>query len=69
MGIRELVQAVVADCLEQGETVPVPFSEQEFKGKVHVRMSSSLHRSLTVEAAEEGVSLNAHLTTKLARGL
>jgi predicted HicB family RNase H-like nuclease len=65
-GIRELVEAVVADMHESGEAPPAPLGERRYSGKVFVRTSPELHRRLTIEAAEQGVSVNQWATQKLA---
>lgn len=65
-GIRDLVEAVVADMRETGETPPAPLAERRYSGKVFVRTSPELHRRLTIEAAEQGVSVNQWATQKLA---
>ena len=65
-GIRDLVEAVVADMPENGETPPAPLAERRYSGKVFVRTSPELHRRLTIEAAEQGVSVNQWATQKLA---
>lgn len=65
-GITALVKDVVADMLENGETVPQPLSEREFSGKFMVRIPAMLHRKLAIESAEIGVSLNRLVSAKLA---
>jgi predicted HicB family RNase H-like nuclease len=65
-GIRDLVEGVVADMRETGETPPEPLAERRYSGKVFVRTSPELHRRLTIEAAEQGVSVNQWATQKLA---
>lgn len=65
-GIRDLVEGVVADMRENGETPPEPLAERAYSGKVFVRTSPELHRRLTIEAAEQGVSVNQWAVQKLA---
>ena len=65
-GIRDLVVDVVADMRAEGETVPEPLAERRYSGKVFVRTSPELHRRLTIEAAEQGVSVNQWAMQKLA---
>ncbi len=66
-GIRDLVAEVVADLVAAGEVVPAPLSVRDYSGRFVVRVSKSLHRSLTIAAAEEGVSLNQLAVQRLAR--
>ena len=67
-GLRALVAEVIADMQQTGELVPQPFGQRDFSGRFNVRVSSPLHRRLAMDAAREGVSLNAWVTQKLASG-
>jgi predicted HicB family RNase H-like nuclease len=66
LGIKQLVQDVIADMTANGETLPVPIADQQFSGKFLVRVPPELHRRLTLEAAEAKVSLNRLASLKLA---
>ncbi len=66
VGIRDLVADVIADMRKNGEAVPEPFAEKVYSGKFMARVPRELHRQLAVEAAEEGISLNRLVSTKLA---
>lgn len=57
---------MVSDLRAEDEAVPEPLSERRFSGKLQVRLPPDLHRRLTVEAAESGVSLNRLISYKLA---
>jgi predicted HicB family RNase H-like nuclease len=63
--ITGVVRFVLDDLKESGEPIPEPFSKKSFSGKLMVRMATSLHRNLALEAAKQGVSLNALITQKL----
>lgn len=65
-GLRSLVDDVIADMHATGEKVPEPFSMRSFSGKFIVRIPPELHRRLAIEAAEEHVSLNRLIATRLA---
>jgi predicted HicB family RNase H-like nuclease len=65
-GVRDLVDEVVADMRETGETPPESLAERRYSGKVFLRTSPELHRRLTIEAAEQGVSVNQWALQKLA---
>ena len=67
-GIRSVVAEVVADMSKGGEPIPLPLASREFSGKFMVRVPPQVHRELTVEAAEAGVSLNRLATVKLSHG-
>lgn len=62
----DLVADVVADLETNGEPVPEPLAERRFSDKFNVRVPESLHRELTIAAAEEGVSLNRLVSDRLA---
>ncbi|MBC2888174.1 type II toxin-antitoxin system HicB family antitoxin [Gordonibacter massiliensis (ex Traore et al. 2017)] len=49
-----------------GEKPPVPLAGKNYSGKFQVRIPPELHRRLAIEAAEERVSLNRLVTTRLA---
>ena len=52
---------------EQGKAAPTPIeSEEEYSGRVTLRVPKSLHRRLAEQAEHEGVSLNHYLVTVLA---
>ena len=65
-GIRQVVADVVADMQHNGEVLPVPFAEKHYSGEFRVRIPPELHRSLAIQAAEQGVSLNRLASSKLA---
>jgi len=66
-GVRDLVEGVVEDMRESGEVPPAPLADRRYSGKVFVRTSPELHRRLTIEAAEQGVSVNQWAVQKLAQ--
>ena len=65
-GIRQVVSDVVADMKTAGEIVPVPLAEKHYSGEFRVRIPPEVHRSLAMQAAEQGVSLNRLASAKLA---
>ncbi len=66
-GIRQTVTDVVADMAAEGEEIPEPISTRKFSGKFLLRIPPDLHRRLTLEAAEAGISLNRLASAKLAQ--
>lgn len=52
---------------EHDEPIPVAPSRRQYTGQFNVRIDRRLHRSLAVEAAQAGVSLNALVAQKLAQ--
>ena len=65
-GIRNVVADVVADMKRSQDPIPEALANRRFSGKFMVRVPPDVHRELTVEAAEAGVSLNRLATVKLA---
>lgn len=65
-GIRRLVADVVADMEKSGEMPPKALAEKSYSGKFAVRIPPDLHRSLSIQAAEQGISLNRLASCKLA---
>ncbi len=65
-GIRKAIAEVVQDMQSSGEAVPQPLAEKNYSGEFRVRIPPLLHRSLAVQAAEQGVSLNRLASSKLA---
>ena len=65
-GIRKTVAKVVADMQASNEQIPEPLVSRTYSGKFMVRIPPAVHRDLTMEAAEEQVSLNRLVSAKLA---
>ncbi|MDZ7671195.1 MAG: toxin-antitoxin system HicB family antitoxin [Gammaproteobacteria bacterium] len=65
-GICSLVSEVVDDLARNKETAPEPISLRRFSGKFMVRVPPEVHRKLTLQAAESGVSLNRLVSSKLS---
>ena len=53
--------------IDDGESVPVAPAHQSYSGQFNVRIDRRLHRDLSIEAAQAGVSLNALVAQKLAQ--
>ena len=66
-GIRDVVREAVDDLMRNGEPVPAPLSGRRYSGKFLVRVPPGVHRSLVIQAAEDGVSLNRLVSSKLSR--
>ncbi|MBE0711098.1 MAG: type II toxin-antitoxin system HicB family antitoxin [Candidatus Aminicenantes bacterium] len=65
-GIRKIVNDAVTDMRDNGETVPPPLSGKSFSGRFIVRLPPEVHRDLAIKAAEEGISLNRLISSKLS---
>jgi predicted HicB family RNase H-like nuclease len=66
-GIRNVVAEVVNDMKENGEPAPDPIASKNYSGKFMVRVPPEVHRSLAIQAAESGVSINRLVSTRLSR--
>lgn len=64
-GIRRLVRETVSDLKKDHEPIPEPLATRSYSGKFIVRVPPELHRKLTIQAAEAGVSLNRLIASKL----
>ncbi|MEW5801117.1 MAG: toxin-antitoxin system HicB family antitoxin [bacterium] len=65
-GIRKVVSDVVNDMQANREKIPEPIACKHFSGKVLVRVPPEVHRNLAIKAAEEKISLNRLISSKLA---
>ncbi|EBA00680.1 type II toxin-antitoxin system HicB family antitoxin [Marinobacter sp. ELB17] len=64
-GIRKLVRDCIKDLQEETQDIPQPIATKSFSGKFMVRVPPDTHRSLVIQAAESGVSLNRLISSKL----
>ncbi|NLY58882.1 MAG: type II toxin-antitoxin system HicB family antitoxin [Gammaproteobacteria bacterium] len=65
VGIRTLVRETVEDMQANDEAVPEPLAVRSYSGKFMVRVPPETHRSLVIQAAEAGVSLNRLVASRL----
>lgn len=65
--IEEAKALWIRTVLESGGSVPPPRGEDDYSGRFVVRVGASVHRDLVRLAALDGVSLNAFVTSVLAR--
>jgi predicted HicB family RNase H-like nuclease len=64
-GIRKVVADVVSDMKAEKEPVPEPIATRKYTGKFQVRIPPEVHRRLSLEATEEGISLNRLVNARL----
>ncbi len=64
--LREAMKGWIEAKLDGGFEVPMPVGYDDFSGKFIVRIPKSLHYKLSVEAEQEGVSLNQYALYKLS---
>lgn len=63
--IEFLVAETVKVMTLRRETVPESLGLKKFKGNLTLRISSEMHRNLAIRSAEEGVSINQYIVSKL----
>ena len=64
-GLTEIIFDILKDMENCGEIPPQPLAQTKFSGKFLVRIPPEQHRDLVIRAAEEGVSLNRYISSKL----
>lgn len=64
-GIRKLIKESVADMQANNEQIPEPLASKSYSGKLMLRIAPDIHRSLSIQAAEAGVSLNRLISSRL----
>ena len=64
--VQALVAQIVAEYAEADMAPPKSLTDHTYSGQFTVRTSPELHERLTVEAAEQGVSMNQWVAYKLA---
>ncbi len=65
-GIRNIVAEIIQDMKENGEEIPQPIASKNYSGKFIVRVPPEVHRSLAIQAAEAGVSINRLVSSRLS---
>lgn len=65
--LKDAMKGWIETKLEAGFEIPLPIKYNEYSGKFVIRMPKSLHYRLSVEAEEEGVSLNQYALYKLSK--
>jgi len=65
-GIQQRVRDVIIDMQDNGEPIPQPLAEKNYSGEFRIRIPPAVHRSLAMQAAEQGISLNRLASAKLA---
>jgi antitoxin HicB len=64
--LEDVADSWIASMLASGQGIPEPFENNEFSGKLLVRLPKSLHRRASLAAERDGVSLNQYIVTCLA---
>lgn len=64
--LEGVAESWLAAVLDAGQQVPLPLENNDYSGKLVLRMPRGLHRKAALLAEREGVSLNQLITTCLA---
>jgi predicted HicB family RNase H-like nuclease len=64
-GMVKLVNVILKDMQASGEDPPEPLNKRKFSGKISLRMTPEQHRRIATEAAEQGVSINQLLVSRI----
>ena len=64
--IKYVVSESVKWMQEEGEAAPKPLGLKKFRGNLTLRILPEKHRDLAIRCAEEGVSLNRFILSRLA---
>lgn len=59
--IEDAKKIWIEACIKQGKEVPMPRDDDDYSGKILLRMPKALHRVISQEAANQGVSINQYL--------
>ena len=65
-GIQKLVDDILKDMWDNGEKPPAPIADRSYSGRFVIRIPPQTHRELAIRAAEEGVSLNRLVSSRLS---
>lgn len=60
-----LVEETVKVMTLRHENVPDSLGLKKYKGNLTLRISAEMHRNLAIRSAEEGVSINQYIVSKL----
>ena len=63
--IELVVNETIKWMKEENESIPKPFGKKKYKGNLTLRVPSEVHRALAIKSAEEGVSINQYILSKL----
>ncbi|MCJ7472654.1 MAG: type II toxin-antitoxin system HicB family antitoxin [Actinobacteria bacterium] len=64
--IEKVVEEEIAWIKEENEEIPEPFGLKKYKGNLTLRVPAEVHRKLSIKSAEEGVSINQYILSKIS---
>jgi len=63
--IKFVVKETIKWLKEDGESIPDPLGMKNFRGHLTLRVPAEKHRELAIRSAEEGVSVNQFILSRL----
>ncbi|MCK4795839.1 MAG: toxin-antitoxin system HicB family antitoxin [Spirochaetes bacterium] len=63
--IEKVVEETIKWIEEEHEPIPEPLGLKKYKGNLTLRVPPDIHRELAIKSAEEGVSINQFILSKL----
>jgi len=63
--IKKVASATLKWMKDDKEEIPEPFSTRRFKGNLTLRTSPEVHRQLAAHAAEQGISINQYILSRV----
>jgi len=63
--IEHVVDESIQWLKEESEPIPEPLGLKKFRGHITLRIAPEKHRELAIKSAEEGVSLNQLIASRL----
>jgi predicted HicB family RNase H-like nuclease len=64
--IEQVVKETLVWMKEENESIPEPFGLKKYKGNLTLRIPSEVHKKLAIKSAEEGVSVNQYILSKIS---
>lgn len=64
---KDAKQTWIEGMLEDGKPIPLPSDIQSYSGQFKLRLPKSLHKSLSMHAKEEGISMNQYCIYLLSK--
>ena len=64
--IKKVVEEAISWMQEENEEIPEPFGLKKYKGNLTLRVPAEIHRKLSIKSAEEGVSVNQYILSKIS---
>ena len=64
--IKEVVLNTIEWMDAENERIPEPFGMKRFKGNLTLRVPAEVHKNLVIKSAEEGVSVNQYILSKIS---